>query len=371
MSDLRKIKLSGIFSTAQFWYPTIILYYQSQGLSIEQIYLILTIYSICAVLFEYPTGVIADYFSPRVSLIVGFGLMSLFMFLCSLPGSFSYYCVLFICNAAAYTLTSGSNTALLHSVSKNFKHDYSQVKLYSLIMAVFSTVVGGLTIAINLKVSLYLTSLFLLLSALLLLFSRSYPYERIRGNIFTGSLIGLRHVKQNTQLLYLILISSLIGGLFMSFKFFYTPLFSAMKLPETSWGVYIGLATLCSALGVYLFKKYDTVNARLLLGGFLVSFLLIGLIISPFIALGGLFIAFLIRGYLEARIDTDINETITSHARASILSFESFLTRMIATIFTFAQGLVVEKVAFPMIIIGTTLILFVIGIYPLIKSKKL
>ena len=101
------------------------------------------------------------------------------------------------------------------------------------------------------------------------------------------------------------------------------------------------------------------------------SLLLVGYVVNPVIAIFGLFICFLLRGYLEARIDTDINETITSHARASILSLESFLTRIIATIFTFVLGMFVAKVPFSTILIGTTLSLLLIGLYPFIKMKKL
>jgi MFS family permease len=370
MSDLLKIKLSDILANCQFWYPTFFLYFQSQGLTPEQIYIILTFYSISALVLEYPTGVISDYFSPRTSLICGYFAMAVSFFLQTFHGSFFYYCFLLFIAAIGFTLTTGSDTALLHSVSKNFKHDFSQVKMYSIAMTVLSSIVGGLTIGVNLRLSLYFTSFLFLVCALLLVFSRRYPYERITGNIFTGGLIGIRYVRENKNILFLIILASLVGGFFMSFKYFYAPLLGALHLPEALWGFVIAGMTLVSILGVRIYKSYSFVNFYIVCALLLFCFLLLGFTVIPLLSLLGLLGTFLLRGYVETKLDTTINEEITSQARSSILSLDSFITRLVSTAFTFVLGMLITRVSFFSLMIGTVLFLCAFGIYPLLHLRK-
>ena len=144
-----------------------------------------------------------------------------------------------------------------------------------------------------------------------------------------------------------------------------------MKLDETSWGFYIAIGVLSSAFGVHLFKKYSDWDTRLLLLLFLGSFLLIGLVTHPIIALVGMFIAYFFRGYLEAKLGVEINQAISSHARASILSLESFLTRIVSTIFTLVLGVLTAQVSFSLLMVGSAVFLLLVGSYPLLRLKKI
>ncbi len=372
MTDLFKIKLSDIFANCQFWFATLVVYFEWRHIPTEQVFFLLSFYSICAFVFEYPTGVIADYFSPKISLIIGYLLSAICMFLQTFQGNVYYYGFLLAVSSIAFTLTSGSDTALLHNVSKDFKNDYAQVKMWGLIMTSIAAAVGGIVGAYDLRFPLYLTSLFFLISTVLLFLTRgSYGYEQREGegNIFATAKEGVQHVFNNGKLLYLFIPSTFVGIFIISFKFFFNPFFEEIHLPLPWWGIFISISVLFSALGIRLYKSFSHIELLFTFLLFVGVLSLLGIVWIPAIAIGGFWLTYLFRGYIETQLDVLINETITSRARASVLSFKSVLVRIGQSLYTLVGGLIIADHSFFPLIVLTVLILLVTSLYPLIKIR--
>jgi MFS family permease len=370
MSDLAKIKLSDILASSQFWMVTFIIYMQAQGLTVAQALQTISFYSICTVIFEYPTGVIADYFSPKLSLISGYFLLALAFVLVSFHGSFTYYLFVFLLGALGTSLTSGSDIALLHSASNNFKEDYSQVKYYSLIMSVTAITIGGFIAPYNLKLPLYLTSFFFLISGLLLLPVKKYAQERIAGNIFATAKEGVYYTFKNSGLLYLIIINSILGTFFISYKWFYNPLLEAIHIPLTIWGIIISIATLAIAAGTWIYKRGPYLSRNMLMVFLIGSVLMMGVTPFSWIVLMGIMLTALLRGHLETRLDVEINSHITSSARASILSLNSFLIRIGSTLYISLVAYLLPRTSFITVFFITAGVFGLVTIYELVSWIK-
>ncbi|MEC4806416.1 MAG: MFS transporter [Jaaginema sp. PMC 1079.18] len=99
-------------SFAWFPIPTIMLFYQANGLSIEDGLLLKTILSASLFVFEIPSGYFADRLGRKVSLIVGGGIWTIAVTLYCFGGSFTAFAVAEILTGFAGSLISGADTAL-------------------------------------------------------------------------------------------------------------------------------------------------------------------------------------------------------------------------------------------------------------------
>ena len=125
MTDLFRVKATRILTSCTFWISIVVFYFQSRDLSTEQVFQLVSLYSIAIVVFEYPTGVIGDFFSHKTSVTLGYLVTGISVFILGFDGSYLYYIFVLLLGALGISLISGSDTAVLHSVSKDFDKDYS------------------------------------------------------------------------------------------------------------------------------------------------------------------------------------------------------------------------------------------------------
>lgn len=60
-----------VLSNLLFFLPIDIIFFKERGLDLEQIFLIQTLFSVGVIVFEVPTGIIADHFGRKKSLLLG------------------------------------------------------------------------------------------------------------------------------------------------------------------------------------------------------------------------------------------------------------------------------------------------------------
>src|SRR3989344_2222395 len=130
MLSKQEIKHLGLFylnsfigSISMLFAPFLIIYLQKQGLSFFQISTVLAAFMISPLLFEIPTGIIADRYGRKFSVILGQFLMAIVSFF--IP-SFKGYLPLilaFILWGAVLTFISGADYAWVIDNLKNKKKD--------------------------------------------------------------------------------------------------------------------------------------------------------------------------------------------------------------------------------------------------------
>lgn len=108
------IKLYVLKGLAFAWFPipTIMLFYQAKGLSIEDGLLLKTILSASLFVFEIPSGYLADRLGRKVSLVAGGGLWTVAVLVYCLGENFAAFAAAEILTGFAGSLISGADTAL-------------------------------------------------------------------------------------------------------------------------------------------------------------------------------------------------------------------------------------------------------------------
>jgi len=364
MSDLMKVKIGRIASSAAFWMVIVVVYLQNRGLTLTQIYQMLSVYYLAVVVLEFPTGVIGDYFSHRISVMIGQFIIGVAFIALALNGGFFYYLAVLLFAALGIALASGSDTALLHSLSKDFKHDQSQIRIFTTLVAVIATTVGSIIASFSFAIPFILTGIFNLIAAFLLLSVKDRNHVKNEGNIFNTAFRALKYVKGNKKLMSLMIISGIVGAFSFSIKWFYNPLLQMVNVPLLFWGILISIAMLVPLVGVKIFQKKKSAHLLLALIIFIISIIPIGIAGLAMVPIVFLYFNSAIRGYLETYLDVEMNNEIETNERASILSLNNLLIRFGASIYTPFAGYILDKYSLSAVTIGTSTLLLLLVIYP-------
>ncbi|MCK4636158.1 MAG: MFS transporter [Candidatus Moranbacteria bacterium] len=370
MTDLQRVKISLLIASARFWVIIFVLYLTTKSFSSEQAFISIGIFYIASVILEFPTGVIGDYFSHKLSIILGYFSLILSMIVLLSITSFWQLMIFGILAALGAALISGSNTALLHSVSKDFKKDSVQLSIFSTIISAFALALGSWLASYDFNYAFYF-QIFIFVSATIFLIPvKIKKQEKERGNIFATAKEGLKNVFIDNHLLHLTIFSSLITSLFLNLKWFYNPLFMELKIDVVYWGILGGIAFLFIPLGSFLYKKFSKINILLASLFLFISIFFMGVTKFSVLAVLGLFLVHIMRGFFGVKFNVDTNKIVKPIARASVLSFQSLLTRLISMIIVFISGFILERFSFFVLMCVVAVFLFTFGIYSVLKINK-
>jgi len=103
--------------------PFIVIYYQSRGYSFAQISILWVAMAVANILFEVPTGIVADVFGRRISVVLGYLLESVPWLLIPFTRSYAELMVVCIVIAIGQTLVSGAFEAWVYDELKQRKRE--------------------------------------------------------------------------------------------------------------------------------------------------------------------------------------------------------------------------------------------------------
>lgn len=323
----------------------------SRGFTLVEIGIAETIFHITSLIFEIPSGVLADVFGRKRMLIVSTAMRMTGSVIMIMSNDLFMVCLSIAFMALSYNFSSGTGDALacdslkLVSMGDRFeKYASNQLIIYRLCSGL-STLCAGLAIAVGHKIA-YGTDLILAVIQILILSSLNEV-----GMNDTQKNVGKRaaecfkesfaFMKKTGRVMLLMLCNSLVGAADILLLFFLQA-----KLPEKgALGWKLGAALLFMEIGGIAGSKlilklpklrYKYVFAMTLL---LVAF---GIFAehSPFYwvtALGG-FIAAAGDDALQVRTNALLQEMFPSEQRATLTSLESFSFSMIMIVLSPLAG---------------------------------
>lgn len=371
MTDLTKVKLSMILFSARFWLATIVLFFTSQGFSLSETYVLIGIYYVASLILEYPTGVIGDYYSHRLSVELGYAILAIGYALFFFTGGFWYYLAVLLLVALGQALISGSDVALLHSVSQDFKKDYADTKTLTLISSFFAITLGGLVATYDLRYPPLLTAAALVPASLLVFSLRNYHFKRQPNtDIVELGKQAIRFSWNDRNVLGFLLLGAAVSGFFYTYKWIYNPIFEAIALPLEWWGFLAGLAVLFIAVGTKSYRYFSKIGFLSLLFILSVSIAWSGLFSLPVVVVLGLMTSHFFRGYFETKLMVDLNEEINPAYRSSILSLKGVIIRVVSGGYLFVGALAVKYFSLSSFLVGAAVTILAMGIGALLLRES-
>ena len=354
ISDMRAFQvylvMSGVEAFALTMAFTINLVYQVQqvGLNPLQLVLIGTCLELTAFLFEIPTGIVADVYSRRLSVIVGFLLLGIGFIV---EGGFPLFEALLVAQVVmgiGYTFLSGAKSAWIvdeiggDQAASAFLRA-SQVSQISGFAAIFvSVAVAG----VSLQLAIVVAGLILLALVLLLMlvmpeagFKPAARDQYSAWSTFVDTLRGGIGLIRGRRLLLLILLATIIHGAFSEgFDRLWTArLLESFSLPalgpldEIVWfGIISAVGAPLSLLATELIRRrVDMTSHRAVALTLFVVYALMVLAVLSFtlggsfgMVLLGLWLTGALRTVRNPLMETWINQHTESEWRATVLSIQ-------------------------------------------------
>ncbi|MBI5806506.1 MFS transporter [candidate division TA06 bacterium] len=322
-----------------FFLPVLALYFQSKLYTATNVALVFSIEAICLVLFEVPTGAVADLFGRKRTLILSrvadlSGLAFLY-FARSMPMFVGYA----VFNALARSLSSGTESAIIYDTLKEEGREQDYKKIIGINYALWplgasaGSIIGGYLAKDSLQLPVLWTFVPVTMALAGCFFLTEPRYQRVEHrNILKHMKDAFRTISGNKQLLVLISASLVMMSLGETIHYL-NPLYFKFKLiPIQHFGYISALTYGLSSLGHYLSHNF----AKRL--GDKVSLIIITLI-SPILTLAATFaggwgtvvlftLPSICFGLKNPVIDHLLNKEISSGQRATIISANSFASQL-------------------------------------------
>ncbi|MFT5453421.1 MAG: MFS family permease [Enterobacterales bacterium] len=343
-SNIHKLYIIKLSKWLMLFMPIIWLFYADNGLTITDLLVIQSIYSITIAIIEIPSGYVADVLGRRKSLIIGTFCGVIGMSIYAFSYSFSGFLTAALCLGIGQSFISGSDTAIMYDTLLSLKRSKEFIKIEGRTISLgnfaeaFAFVAGGMLAEISLRTPFYGQigiALIGFIAALSLTEpsqnrlkdGKSNPWKNIKS-IIQFSIID------NTRLRDFIIYSSIIGAATLTMAWFSQPFFMSIGITSTfAFGIIGAILNIAVAIpSLYAHRIEERFATNSLLYAFLIfislGYFLMGSTTSV-LGLVVLLIFNITRGVATPVLKDYMNRHIPSEMRATVMSIRSFITRII------------------------------------------
>lgn len=337
--------------------PVVVLFYQGNGMGMQEIFTLKAIYSVAIVALEVPSGWMADFWGRKRTLFVGSLLGCAGFFTYSFAYGFWAFALAEIILGAGHAFVSGADSAMLYdSLKADNKTDHylkheSRITSAGNFGEALAGVAGGLLAAYSLRMPFYVQTLVAAIAipaALTLVEPRVHSVEHIHSikKIFQNIRSALVN---NLPLRQSMLISALTGGATLTFAWLVQPYFIALGVPVELYGIlWTALNLTVGISSVFAHRIGNFVNGKfvipLIILAITAGYLLTGIFISWW-GISILFLFYLVRGVATPLLKNHLHQYTSSDVRATILSVRDFSIRIIFAVIGPALGWLTDHVS--------------------------
>lgn len=344
--NIRLLKWSSGFRGAMVLMPVVVPFFQSNGLSQTEIFVLQAVFSIVTVVFEVPSGYFADRFGRRLSILAGAILTIVGFGVYALAYGFWPMAVAEAILGIGLSLVSGADVALAIDTIKKYPHIDTAGKFlarsfrYALIGEMLASLLGGVIATYSLRATVAAQVLvFLPLIPLALALHEPEGHKRLTKKnalrdaweITKYALHGHREIK------WLIFYSALVSTITYPMVWLTQPYYQMLGIPIGWFGVLWAVQYALTACFTGLVGKYEKLGRKAVLVSFtvigVVCYLVLGLWPS-FAALAALAGFWFIRAMAKPTLGDYINQLVESDVRATVLSAGNLVSRLFAVTVT-------------------------------------
>ncbi len=361
--DLRLFYLFRLLATTHLFVPIAVLFFSSRGLGFDKAMLLNTIWCGAVLLFDVPTGALADRIGRRRTMMLGSATMSISCILFYSADTFWMFAVASTLSALAMTMISGADSAYLYDMlsEHGLEHEYprregtaSAAHFSGLGLAFcFSGLVAKVDLGLPYLITA-VTSLGAFMVAANMRESRAPERLRVKLEplrmlrVYHGHIrTALREIRSQQALMWTIGYSTLLFVLIRVTDYVYPPYLKAAGFDVLTTGLIFGAMYGVAAL---VALRMDSLRQSFGEGRLLVllpialamSFVILGRFSSAFGVLS-MIVPALVIGTLSPLMKPVMNRGIpSSDRRATILSFESMSRRIVFGAFSPLLGIGVK-----------------------------
>jgi MFS family permease len=337
------LHLITFFSSLYFYHQIVTLYFQARGLSYIQINSLWGIIVGSKALAEIPTGLLADKYGRKFSIIIAVAFQFLGELLFIFADSYLFFAVIAVIGGIGFAFLSGCFEAMMYDSLKYAGREDEMQKVAGFngalaqLAIIIGAFIGGLIAStLNLErfiLVIILTACFVGIALVVSFFLQEPAMAYTHSEHTTWVLLkdGITLLKSNRALQRILLLSVLATPFINYLLNFYQPYFVQAHIPGIWLGIALSLASFSGVLTskyAYLLEKTCGVRKGILIATLLPGafYLLMAMISSSWIVIP-LFIGAYSSMNLQKPMFADyINRHIESKNRATVLSLISMIS---------------------------------------------
>ncbi len=384
---LRRIFLFQSLQNMFFLNAIWVIFLLEKGITLTFVAIMDVIFWLTMFLFEIPTGVIADRFGRKVSVITGLLIVSFGIFIFGISNDIPRILFSYVIWALGLTFISGAAEAFFYDTVKILGHErdwaaiFGRISLIGSLSIATATIIGGLLGGISLQLPIFVTSIFGLLAIIPLL---TLPEPRISETVleqeenYTDSPLraSIQIILNSRVVILLILFQILFTAFLSAFYIFQQPYLQNQGLSIELIGLMIGINTVIRAIGASFVASYNRLIGKYSL--FVLGYIITIIIFLLGVGEGGgilILVIFSIRSFFQGMyyplLSTYLNKEIPSKYRASVLSISNALSTLFLAITEPLAGILADNsaISFTLTVMASIVFLSIIPIVCLWKGS--
>lgn len=312
----------------------------ARGFSLAQIGFAETIFHIVSLLFEIPSGVLADVFGRKKTLLISCIMRIIGNLIMVFSNNFALVCLSIAFQALNYNFASGSDDSIAYDSLKSVgqedafeKYASNQLIIYRICEG-FSTLIAGFSLFLGYKLAYSSSIIFAVVQFILLLGlveiklgreeNESKAVIKKIGECFRQSFLFLYDARKALLLMFT---NSFVGALDVLLLFFLQAKLPMAGIPNWALGLALFIMQLGGVLGAKVILFFKRIRYRFI---FIASALIIltGIMLEHsesyiIMACAGFFAA-LADDALQVRTNSILQDMFPSSQRATLISIDSF-----------------------------------------------
>jgi MFS family permease len=377
-SQRRNIYLYYAFSFLVGFYiatGTTVLFERQLGLSFAQIFTLDAIYMLMFILFEIPSGALADLIGRRKAILAGLAVLILAAVATGNAQNFVHLFLSSLVWTLGFSLISGSSEALLYDTLKDeklFQRISGRALSFSIGGLALAGVAGPLLFVEHFRLPYLASALPFAAALLVMLFYRetaAAPTQRLSiRNHMKQVREGARRALGNRFVVWSTGALALVFSVSYTFTSLYQPYLTEIGFDVAHFAFILPVMFAAEALGGAWSEKTTSWlgEKAAFWGNFLVlgtSLLLLGLLASKLV-LPLLLVYGYLQGFVRPLASSYANRYIDSEHRATVISVQMMFSTVIASGLLFASGFLTDR-------IGVIALVVVIGAFALVAGIAL
>lgn len=325
--------------------PIITIFYREHGLSMREVFLIQVAFSLSVVLLEVPTGYFSDVVWRKKSLIVGMTCSIFWLALYCLGHGFYGFFIAEMLLWLGASFISGTDVAMMYDTLidewKEWLHKKIQWYAQSLssISEASASLLGGFLAVISISLPFYvMLGVFILMYPLVFFLREPHRHRHEnREGMIHGIWKIIRHsLHDHKEIKWLIFLSGSFWASTLVMTWFLQSYFTLVSVPLQYFGVLwcifilsiVPFSHFAHSLEAYLGRRNSLICMTLLP---ICGYFLLGTFVS-FWALCFVFFFYFARWFGTVVLQDYINKLVSSDIRATVLSLQSLMFRLVFVI---------------------------------------
>lgn len=318
--------------------PILMLFYKDVGFSTAESFQLKAFYSLSIVIFDLPSGYLADIIGRKRSLLIGAILGTLGFVIYSFTASFYYFMMAEIALGIGQSFINGADSALLYDTLKSGKRENEYLKYEGRLFSVGNfaeaagSFAGGALALYSLRLPFMAQTLVAFMAIPAAYFLIEPPLHRPIKTSFYKTLHSIKKaLKDNIPLRWNLLFSALIGSATLTMAWIYQLRLKEVGYNEIEIGSIAMLLNIIAGLVTFFAYRIESNLQPKATLWVTTLFITSSFILTAFTTSYWLILVFMLfysaRGVANPVLKEYVNRVTTSDIRASVLSIRSLLIR--------------------------------------------